>query len=896
MKTVVAYLLKGVLPGLFLLLLPLSTIAQPAPPMETGTQQRVPNAFVNPATSEVMPPSVTKLAEFGGAVNALAAQGNTVYAATGRRLAVIGVANPAEPSLVGLSEPGERTITDLAVSGNYVYAVDKGYLDSATMEFYDGLRIYDISNPEQPTLAATITVPWHPNRIQIVNNLAYVFNGIGFVILDISTPTSPTQIGVYSGFSTIYGGIVHNTTVYLYGSSSTLGVINVVNPATPVWATDVELNNTPKVIAANGNILHAGNTYGNVDIYNISAPHNPQYMSTYAAYNATGFGFSGSYVFVSTGTNPDPLVSCGVKVVNLENPAFPAAVAEVSIPGCANAVRVSGNTAYAAGANGGLSVITIANPAAPSIAGAYHRVGAPTDISLDGTSAYLNSGEFHIVDVANPASPQQLGYNALNGLIIAGGYGYRLILNATPGGTIEIYSITNLQAPQRIAQVTVDGYPTNLIVDGAYAYVGLAYQGGTSGVRLIDVSNPAEPQKRGFFPTGDAAGVNPGYPYALAVRGQTLYVIEGFSKFHIVDVTDPDVPTAVPHTLTIPQPARMVLHGALAYIATGYWGTGCGLTILDISDPAQPTHVGSFTGGGWYHSTSVAVGEHYAYIASEAMGVQIIDVSNPAEPAPVTSPHAARDTNTRSVAAQGHQLYVADTVRGLLIFQVEPNPNLLFGEFKDWRGATLYGDFEITAASSSYSQTVAHHGRYLFPSLPAGTYTLTPDSPGYIWEPSASTVTLPRAEASPNDFTGYNLYKDGGETTRVPGQIITFTLEATLPQTATLYQIYDAIPTHTTYITGSLTGPVGVTYSAEHDALIGTLTLGPKALTEIQYAVRVDDLLPEALPATFSTQACLHTGAGDYPPTNCYAKSNVLNFLILSEFEGYRIFLPLALK
>lgn len=894
MKTVVVHLLKGVLPGLLLLLLPLSTIAQPAPLVESGTQQPALALFANAVAAEAPPPLVTELAEFGGAVNALAVQGNTVYAATGRRLAVVDVANPAAPNLVGLSELGERPITDLAVSGNYVYAVDRGYRDGTTMVFHDGLRIYDASNPAQLTLAATITVPWHPNRIQIINDLAYVFNAIGFVILDISTPTTPTQIGVYSG-NPIYGGIVHNTTVYLYDSSSTLGIIDVANPAAPIWITGVDLNNTPKVIAANGNILHAGNAYGNVDVYNISNPQSPQYIGYYAAANTTSFAFSGSYAYVSTGTNYNPAVICGVKVVNLANPAAPVAVADVGIPGCVNAVRVSGNYVYAGGANGGLSVINIANPAEPGIAGAYHRVGGPTDISLDGTSAYLNSGEFHFVDVANPANPQQLGYNNLNGLIIAGGYGYRLILNSTPGGTVEIYSITNLQAPQRLAQVTVDGYPKNLIVDGTTAYVGLAYQGGTSGgVQLIDVSNPAEPQKRGFFPTGNAAGSNPGYPYALAVREQTLYVIEGFSKFHIVDATDPDAPTSIPHTLTIAQPSRIVLKGAYAYVATGYWGTGNGLTILDISDPAQPTLVGSFTGGGWLHSYAVVVGERYAYIASEAMGVQIIDVSNPAEPAPVTSPHAAKDTNTLSVAAQGNKLYVADAVRGLLIFQVEPDPNILHGEFKDWNGVTLYGDFNIVAVSSSYSQTVVHHGRYLFPSLPAGTYTLTPDAPGYIWDPGAATVTLPRAEASPNDFTGYNLHKDGGETTRIPGEIITFTLKATLPQTATHYQIYDAIPTHTTYITGSLTDPIGVTYSAEHDALIGTLALGPNALAEIQYAVRIDDLPPEALPATFSTQACLHTGAGDYPPTNCYAKSNALNFRILSQI--YNVFLPLTLR
>jgi len=87
-----------------------------------------------------------------------------------------------------------------------------------------------------------------------------------------------------------------------------------------------------------------------------------------------------------------------------------------------------------------------------------------------------------------------------------------------------------------------------------------------------------------------------------------------------------------------------------------------------------------------------------------------------------------------------------------------------------------------------------------------------------------------------------------------------------------------------------LAGPIGVTFSAEHNAIIGTLTLGPQAISEIQYAVRVADLPAAALPATFSTQACLHTGVWEYPPTNCYAKSNALKFYVLG--ARHQVFLP----
>ena len=65
-------------------------------------------------------------------------------------------------------------------------------------------------------------------------------------------------------------------------------------------------------------------------------------------------------------------------------------------------------------------------------------------------------------------------------------------------------------------------------------------------------------------------------------------------------------------------------------MADGY----SGLRVIDVSDPAHPTEVGSWdTGTG----RRVAVSGTYAYVAAGGGGLRVIDVSDPAHPTEVGS-------------------------------------------------------------------------------------------------------------------------------------------------------------------------------------------------------------------------------------------------------------------
>ena len=77
----------------------------------------------------------------------------------------------------------------------------------------------------------------------------------------------------------------------------------------------------------------------------------------------------------------------------------------------------------------------------------------------------------------------------------------------------------------------IGGAANGVAVQGAYAYVA----GGASGLRIVNVADPAHPVEVGSLPTVAPAN-------AIAVAGGAAYVAAGFAGLRIVDVADPAHP------------------------------------------------------------------------------------------------------------------------------------------------------------------------------------------------------------------------------------------------------------------------------------------------------------------------------------------------------------------
>jgi hypothetical protein len=110
----------------------------------------------------------------------------------------------------------------------------------------------------------------------------------------------------------------------------------------------------------------------------------------------------------------------------------------------------------------------------------------------------------------------------------------------------------------------------------------------------------------------------------VAVSGSTAYVADGRGGLRVVDVSDPANPTEVGAYDTPGRAGGVAVSGSTAYVADGDGG----LRVVDVSDPANPTEVGAYytpgRAGGVAVASSDPEGHTYAYVADEYGGLLIL--------------------------------------------------------------------------------------------------------------------------------------------------------------------------------------------------------------------------------------------------------------------------------
>ena len=133
----------------------------------------------------------------------------------------------------------------------------------------------------------------------------------------------------------------------------------------------------------------------------------------------------------------------------------------------------------------------------------------------------------------------------------------------------------------------------------------------------------------------------------------------------VIDISDPANPTEVGSYPT-DRAKGVFASGSHAYVADGGVADGGrGLLVIDVSDPANPTEVGSLPTG---NAKDVYVSGSFACVAGGGDGLRVIDISDPVNPTEAGW-HDTGDV-AKGVFVLGSHAYVADQEDGLWIFNV----------------------------------------------------------------------------------------------------------------------------------------------------------------------------------------------------------------------------------
>lgn len=438
------------------------------------------------------------------------------YIADKNALVIYDVTDPGSPIELGSYAPVGvmALIHQVSVQGDYVYIVDAVF----------GIRILDASDFSQIQEVGSVPhnqTDAHFSRIEVSGDFVYYLQdgditGKKLVILDVSEPTAPVEIGSHDmpGDWWFHGFDYCNGYACIAAGDEGLRVVDV---STPDSITDV----------------------GFYD------PHGLTF----------GLAVSGDYAFISASSDSENLL-----VYNVSDPSSPTEVHSLSFEGRPFWISVWENYLYIPGVEvdlvSGVSVLDISDPTEPVEAAFWPcpqgGFGVPLSVERYENYAFVAMayGGVQIYDVSQIDQPIALGSWTLWDPFTNQGFAVRNVKVSwpylfVPDEAFGLY-VLDVSDPTNILEVA--NYPTpgqawwvDISPDDNYVYL----SDFTSGFRVFDVSNPLAPVEVGFYKE------NLEYVTHILVSGDSVYVTDGQGiGLHVFDVSDPTTPTEVAYHKT----------------------------------------------------------------------------------------------------------------------------------------------------------------------------------------------------------------------------------------------------------------------------------------------------------------------------------------------------------
>lgn len=387
-----------------------------------------------------------------------------------------------------------------------------------------------------------------------------------------------------------------------------------------VGYTDTVIDGRAKNVVVHGNYAYVANSDGGFAVISVSDPTNPTDVGRVAmsGYRCEDVDWDGYRCYVAA--KRDPGLAGYLMAISVGSPSSPSILDTedtfIDFPAAVAAYRpdVGHKYAYTIGIQGSwpfnvvwdnINFGVINDPQAMDMGGEeYISAGTLRDISIRKTADTSDARIYVVND---------------NGLLV---YGYKFIGRgsfATPG--------------------TAQG----VAAAGTYAYVA----DGTSGLRVINASDPYNPSESSFF---THAGLN---ATSVAVGGTVAYVTGGTNGLTAVSVGDPETDT--PRYLWSHNPPNGALGvdvaGDYAYVAASFNG------LYVYYCPTAAAALAVDTLGGFSEAEAVAVAGDYAYVG-DSLGESVRVVSIATRHSPVAGTTISSVGYVDRLVIRGRHLFV----------------------------------------------------------------------------------------------------------------------------------------------------------------------------------------------------------------------------------------------
>ncbi|TSD06899.1 MAG: hypothetical protein Greene07144_1081, partial [Parcubacteria group bacterium Greene0714_4] len=257
-------------------------------------------------------------------------------------------------------------------------------------------------------------------------------------------------------------------------------------------------------------------------------------------------------------------------------------------------IVVKDSYAYIVETLGGLNIVDVRNPSSPKVVKVFPFESHTAGFGIEGNYAYVGrvastkstaqgysqTSVFEVIDISNPVAATVISSVELptdiRGLdllgthaYVIGSYPYRL----TP---IDISSPANPKIIQAGESIVGSADLQDIVVENGFAFLA----DGSTGLRIVDISNIASPRHVKDFDLGGRA-------FNIYKWGSKLYIAVEQKYFNLANVRDPGNPQ---HTYSEPFTASYK-YTSLVLDAKNAYFNGGGVRVYDIANIQSPQKI-----------------------------------------------------------------------------------------------------------------------------------------------------------------------------------------------------------------------------------------------------------------------------------------------------------------
>lgn len=512
------------------------------------------------------------------------------------------------------------------------------------------VHILDLSQPDLPVELSLFSLDATPSTIcgqRRSGDLLFVSCDYGLFALDLSNLEQPQLLSAlplsYKGELRISGN-----TLVIAGGRRGIALVDVTNPLAPVPRGTLQTVDASG-IAVNDTLLYVADGRGGLELISIADPEHPRRQHITSLEDKTfDVELFDGYAAV---THQD----AGIATIDVSNPLDWQRLMGESAPASVFRLSRQGNRLLTVdgGYYRGMHIYDMSNPSMPVEVEEYpagHVQDAvfadsalvtanPTGVVLDRRVPPVAAPTIGSAQLGNGSTPQAIQ-----------GWGDKLFVAGVGG--VEVFDATDPRDAQSIARFLYGVSCTGLVLDNDLAFV----TGAGIGLVIYDVSDLTQLRQLSAAPATSTAT-------ALAV-GQSLCALALHEHdLQILDVSDPTQPRAVGY-LDVGSSISKLGFGPGRVLVVGTAADG--VLLVDCSDPATPTPVGSIARS--EAPESIEIRGNIAHILFRNVGYIIVDISNPWAPEILSS--VGTPTSGHALGVGGDYAYLRCHNEGVQILDV----------------------------------------------------------------------------------------------------------------------------------------------------------------------------------------------------------------------------------